>query len=106
MPGGRATFEQIPEPEAFDPALERLTQALDTLSEALGTQEERHPDRHRPAMTFFRRISYRRGLIVLRNASASAICTALSAAPLRILSATTQKLRPFGTLGSRRKRET
>ncbi|MGB6007292.1 ATP-dependent DNA helicase [Castellaniella sp.] len=44
MPGGRATFDQIPEPEAFDAALDRLSQALDTLAEALGTQEERHPD--------------------------------------------------------------
>ncbi len=36
----------------------------------------------------------------------SAICTALSAAPLRRLSATTQKLRPYGTVGSRRMRLT
>ncbi|WP_298015143.1 ATP-dependent DNA helicase [uncultured Castellaniella sp.] len=44
MPGGRATFDQIPEPEAFDAALDALVGALDTLAEALGTQEERHPD--------------------------------------------------------------
>jgi ATP-dependent DNA helicase DinG len=44
LPGGRATFEQIPEPEAFDQSLERLAQALDGLTESLGTQEERHPD--------------------------------------------------------------
>ena len=47
-----------------------------------------------------------RGVIALRETNSSAICTALSAAPLRILSATTQRLRPFGTLGSRRTRET
>ncbi|HET8598574.1 MAG TPA: ATP-dependent DNA helicase [Castellaniella sp.] len=44
MPGGRATFDQIPAPGEFDPALERLIQALDALAESLGTQEERHPD--------------------------------------------------------------
>ena len=44
MPGGRATFDQIPEPEAFDAALGALVGALDILAEALGTQEERHPD--------------------------------------------------------------
>ncbi len=48
----------------------------------------------------------RRGMIALRETNPSAICTALSAAPLRMLSATTQRLRPFGTLGSQRKRET
>ena len=36
----------------------------------------------------------------------SAICTALSAAPLRRLSATTHRLRPCGTVGSRRMRLT
>lgn len=44
LPGGRATFEQIPETEAFDQSLDRLAQALDGLAESLGTQEERHPD--------------------------------------------------------------
>ncbi len=44
LPGGRATFEQIPEAEAFDQSLDRLAQALDVLTESLGTQEERHPD--------------------------------------------------------------
>ncbi|WP_368655746.1 ATP-dependent DNA helicase [Castellaniella ginsengisoli] len=44
LPGGRATFEQIPETDAFDPALDRLAQALDGLTESLGAQEERHPD--------------------------------------------------------------
>lgn len=44
LPGGRATFDQIPEPEAFDQSLDRLAQALDGLTESLGTQEERHPD--------------------------------------------------------------
>lgn len=44
LPGGRATFEQIPEAEAFDQSLDRLAQALDALTESLGTQEERHPD--------------------------------------------------------------
>ncbi|MGB7483566.1 MAG: ATP-dependent DNA helicase, partial [Castellaniella sp.] len=43
LPGGRATFEQIPETDAFDPALDRLAQALDGLAESLGAQEERHP---------------------------------------------------------------
>ncbi len=38
--------------------------------------------------------------------SASAICTALRAAPLRRLSDTHQKARPLGTVGSRRRRET
>ena len=40
------------------------------------------------------------------STSASAICTALRAAPLRRLSDTHQKARPFGTVGSRRRRET
>ncbi len=44
LPGGRATFEQIPEAEAFDQSLDRLAQALDGLAESLGAQEERHPD--------------------------------------------------------------
>ncbi|MDY0309149.1 MAG: ATP-dependent DNA helicase [Castellaniella sp.] len=44
LPGGRATFEQIPEADAFDQSLDRLMQALDGLAESLGTQEERHPD--------------------------------------------------------------
>lgn len=44
MPGGRAPFDQIPEPEAFDQTLDRLAQALDALTESLATQEERHPD--------------------------------------------------------------
>ena len=38
--------------------------------------------------------------------SSSAICTALSAAPLRKLSLTTQRLRPFSTVGSSRIRLT
>ena len=40
------------------------------------------------------------------STSASAICTAFSAAPLRRLSETHQKARPCGTVGSRRRRET
>ncbi|MGB3423602.1 MAG: ATP-dependent DNA helicase [Castellaniella sp.] len=44
LPGGRATFDQIPEAEAFDRSLDRLADALDALTESLGAQEERHPD--------------------------------------------------------------
>lgn len=44
LPGGRATFDQIPEPAAFDQVLDQLYRALDTLAESLGAQEERHPD--------------------------------------------------------------
>ncbi|WP_417276677.1 ATP-dependent DNA helicase [Castellaniella sp.] len=44
MPGSRATFEQIPDADAFDAALQDLGKALDVVTEALGTQEERHPD--------------------------------------------------------------
>ncbi|MFT0533878.1 ATP-dependent DNA helicase [Castellaniella hirudinis] len=44
MPGARATFQQIPNSEQFDPAVARLGQSLDALADALGTQEERHPD--------------------------------------------------------------
>ncbi|MFC4299732.1 ATP-dependent DNA helicase [Castellaniella hirudinis] len=44
LPGGRATFDQIPEAEAFDQSLDRLADALDALTESLGAQEERHPD--------------------------------------------------------------
>ncbi|WP_322997293.1 ATP-dependent DNA helicase [Castellaniella sp.] len=44
MPGARATFDQIPDTDQFDPVLDRLGQELDALAEALGTQEERHPD--------------------------------------------------------------
>ena len=43
---------------------------------------------------------------VVARASSSAICTALSAAPLRTLSATTHRLRPCATVGSRRMRPT
>src|SRR5262249_62251706 len=42
----------------------------------------------------------------LRRTSTSAICTALVAAPLRRLSATTHKFRPLATVGSRRTRPT
>ncbi|CAM5183217.1 ATP-dependent DNA helicase DinG OS=Castellaniella defragrans OX=75697 GN=HNR28_001189 PE=3 SV=1 [Castellaniella defragrans] len=44
MPGGRVTFEQVPDAEPFDQALGAMTRALDTLAESLATQEERHPD--------------------------------------------------------------
>ncbi len=49
----------------------------------------------------------RRACRLARYGSSSwAICTALSAAPLRIWSATFQKARPWGTVGSLRRRPT
>ena len=45
------------------------------------------------------------GVISLRLIMASAICTALSAAPLRRLSDTHQKAMPFSTVASSRMRE-
>src|SRR5690606_19327731 len=44
------------------------------------------------------------GVIRPRASSSSAICTALSAAPLRRLSATTHRERPFSTVASSRMR--
>ena len=44
MPGGRATFQAIPEPQAFDDKLDALVDALDDAARRLQSQEDRHPD--------------------------------------------------------------
>ena len=44
MPGRKATFENIPEPQAFDAALATLWDAVDSTSRALAVLGERHPD--------------------------------------------------------------
>lgn len=44
MPGQRATFYNIPEPEQFDAALDALINALDKAITLLGVVEEKHPD--------------------------------------------------------------
>lgn len=44
MPGRKATFENIPEPEVFDAALATLWEEVDKTSRALAALGERHPD--------------------------------------------------------------
>lgn len=44
LPGKKATFESIPEPHAFDTALERLLEVLDECVQRLGIVAEKHPD--------------------------------------------------------------
>lgn len=44
MPGRKATFEAIPNPEEFDVALLALREAVDSATKALGAVAEKHPD--------------------------------------------------------------
>src|SRR5690606_26424303 len=44
MPGQRATFYAIPEPEAFDAALVKLLEALERAIALLDVVAEKHPD--------------------------------------------------------------
>jgi len=44
MPGHKATFHTIPNPEAFDLALEELIEVLDRTAKLLGAVADRHPD--------------------------------------------------------------
>lgn len=44
LPGQKAAFHAIPEPESFDAALAQLVQALDRSVELLGAVAEKHPD--------------------------------------------------------------
>lgn len=44
LPGQKAAFHAIPEPESFDVALAQLVQALDRSVELLGAVAEKHPD--------------------------------------------------------------
>lgn len=44
MPGSKATFQAIPEPEAFDKALDALIEALGGACERLGVVRDHHPD--------------------------------------------------------------
>src|SRR5690606_21517871 len=44
MPGRKATFDAIPEPEAFDAALAALRNVLDAATRALAGVAEKHPD--------------------------------------------------------------
>ncbi|MBV6306444.1 ATP-dependent DNA helicase [Candidimonas humi] len=44
LPGRKATFEAIPEPEAFDKALAELLAELDKCAALLGAVAEKHPD--------------------------------------------------------------
>lgn len=44
MPGRKATFEAIPNPEEFDEALATLREAVDGATKALGAVAEKHPD--------------------------------------------------------------
>lgn len=44
MPGRKATFEAIPNPEEFDAALATLREAVDSATKALGAVAEKHPD--------------------------------------------------------------
>jgi ATP-dependent DNA helicase DinG len=44
MPGRKATFDAIPNPEEFDEALLALREAVDTATKALGVVAEKHPD--------------------------------------------------------------
>lgn len=44
LPGKKATFEALPDAEAFDTALERLIEVLDDCVQRLGIVAEKHPD--------------------------------------------------------------
>jgi ATP-dependent DNA helicase DinG len=44
LPGRKATFEAVPEPEVFDLALARLREVLDAAVRALWAVAEKHPD--------------------------------------------------------------
>lgn len=44
MPGRKATFEAIPNPEEFDEALAALREAVDSAAQALAAVSEKHPD--------------------------------------------------------------
>ncbi|WP_338881340.1 ATP-dependent DNA helicase [Achromobacter veterisilvae] len=44
MPGRKATFEAIPNPEEFDEALGALREAVDSAAQALAAVSEKHPD--------------------------------------------------------------
>jgi ATP-dependent DNA helicase DinG len=44
MPGRKATFEAIPNPEEFDEALAALREAVDGAAQALAAVSEKHPD--------------------------------------------------------------
>lgn len=44
MPGRKATFEAIPNPEEFDAALKTLRDAVDSAAQALAAVSEKHPD--------------------------------------------------------------
>ncbi len=44
MPGRKATFEAIPNPEEFDAALRTLRDAVDSAAQALAAVSEKHPD--------------------------------------------------------------
>ena len=44
MPGRKATFETIPEPEAFDTALATLREVIESTAKSLGVVAEKHPD--------------------------------------------------------------
>lgn len=44
MPGRKATFEAIPNPEEFDVSLLSLREAVDSATKALGAVAEKHPD--------------------------------------------------------------
>ncbi len=44
MPGRKATFEAVPNPEEFDEALLALREAVDSATKALGAVAEKHPD--------------------------------------------------------------
>jgi ATP-dependent DNA helicase DinG len=44
MPGRKATFEAIPEPEDFDAALANVRAIIDAVANALGSVAEKHPD--------------------------------------------------------------
>ncbi|MBC2770496.1 ATP-dependent DNA helicase [Pusillimonas minor] len=44
LPGKKATFETLPDAEAFDTALERLIEVLDDCVQRLGIVAEKHPD--------------------------------------------------------------
>ena len=44
LPGGKATFQTIPEPEQFDRLLDELIETLDDVCERLGVVKEHHTD--------------------------------------------------------------
>ena len=44
LPGGKSTFQAIPEPEQFDRALDELIEALGAACERLGVVKDHHPD--------------------------------------------------------------